>query len=252
MPEVPDLVTYPREYDKREFQGGKIVITETAGTPLPLFVRREYADFIKDPRNRAQSRNMAVMLHTWAQVAPAVIRLNIPFNNYEKAGKHPNVLGRGSNKAAFAFKAPVDGVEKDLVAIVDHAPDNRSAQAKIKERVANLALVKGRGGFEQGVAWSNEPPVVVAEQAPGKSFDKVGPEEKAAIPAEHWDKLISDVDAVADLGVALDPMLENFFYSSQAGFTVIDIRRCAPSQEADTHRRNLEHIRNLRNTAIAA
>jgi hypothetical protein len=250
--EAPHPITYPRPSAKKEIVGDEMVTVEAAGTPMPLFVNSEYTDFFKAPRNREISRNLATMLHAYPQVAAAIERLNIPFNDYEQAGQHLNIVGRGSNKAAFAFTAQVDGAQKDLIALATHAPSNESSQAKMQERAISLALVKGRAGFEQGVAWSNEPPVVVVEQALGKSFDNITSEERAAIPAEHWDTLVTNIDAVAELGVSIDTMDENFFYDPEAGFTVIDIRRCIPGHEEDAYQHNLSYIEGLRNESIAA
>ncbi|MEI7632508.1 MAG: hypothetical protein WCJ60_04270, partial [bacterium] len=244
--DAPDLVTYPRKITKKGFVDGEIVVLEPAGTPLPLFDKQELAELLRNERNREQSRNLAEMMRNFSQLKPAIDEISIPHNNYDSSGKHPSLLGRGSNKAAFGFRAAVDGVEKDLVAIVDHGSDTAHSQKKMLERAANLALVKGMRGFEQGVAWSNDPAIVVAEKALGKELDKLSTEEKAMIPVEHWDTLAKNVADASDLGVQLDPMPGNFFYDPEVGFTVIDFRRSNAGKEAATLTQNMKDIQKLR------
>ncbi len=248
---APDHVNYARKHNKKSFVDGEIVVTEAVGSPLPLFDKKEYADFLKDPTTREQSRNLAKMSRTYDKLAPKITGMDIQDISYKDAGEHPNILGRGSNKAAFAFRAEVDGVEKDLVALVDHAPDKSYAKAKLLERASNLALVKGRAGFEQGVAWSNDPPVVVAERAYGVSLEELSSEQANNILPEHWQKLATNVEAVANLGIALDPMLSNFYYDPKEGFTVIDFRRSVPGKEKTTLDLNLKQIDEIRSQIIA-
>lgn len=245
----PELITYQRERDKKGFNDGNIVTLEPAGSPLPLFERKEYADFLKDPLVRKQSRNLASMGKTYSQLATQITSMELHEISYKEAGEHPNILGRGSNKAAFALRAEVDGVEKDLVVLVDHAPDKSHANKKLLERAANLSLVKGMPGFEQGVAWSNDPPVVVSERASGSSLEELSEEQLAAIPDEHWRILKANVLGTADLGIALDPMPGNFFYDPKEGFTVIDFRRCKPGNEKATQDLNIKQIEEIQTKA---
>ena len=244
--DISSYATYPRSSAKKVFSDGKVVIQEPVGTALPLFDKQEYASFLKNHDIRKQSKNLAKMITNYEQFAPIVAKMNLPFNDYDASGKHSSMLGRGSNKAAFGFKAMVEGSEKELVAIIDHAPNNAFAQVKIGERAANLALVKGRPGFEQGIAWSNDPPLVIAERAPGVGLDILTPEQKSRIPSNHWDDLATNVANVADIGIELDPMPGNFFYDSNAGFTVIDFRRSAAGKAAQDHSMNMKDIEYLR------
>lgn len=244
--QVPESTTYPSKHPKKGFEDGAIVTLEPAGTPLPLFDKQEYADTLKNPVSREQSYNLATMRKTYAHIAPQVDVMDIHDISYQTAGEHPDLLGRGSNKAAFAFQAEVDGVEKDLVALVDHAPDKSNARLKMLERAANLALVKGKPGFEQGVAWSNDPPVVVAERAPGRSLEELSQDQRSHIPDKHWQTLVDNVETVADLGIKLDPMLGNFYYDPAEGFTIIDFQRSTPGAEETTHRTNMKQIEELR------
>lgn len=249
--QAPDHITYTRKIPKRVFINGVSVVVEPAGTLLPLFDKKEYTEFLKNPTILRQSRNLAAMLENYSNFTEQINRMNIHNITYEEARQHPNVLGMGSNKAAFEFSAKIDGEQTELVALVDHATDKYSARTKILERAALLALTKDMPGFEQGVAWSNDPPVVVAKKAAGLTLDKLSDQQKSKIPEAHWSDLRNNVSTASLLGVSLDLMPGNFCYDEHVGFTVIDFRRCKAGDEQATLGLNLHRLDELRDSLSA-
>ena len=48
-------------------------------------------------------------------------------------------------------------------------------------------------------------------------------EELASAPQSQYDKFISDLKAITDAGIKVDPKKENFFYDAEFGFSFIDL-----------------------------
>lgn len=232
---APDEVTYPLSTNIRKFVDGEITTIAAKGEHRPMFDREEYADFLKDPKNRETSRHLGELIGAYEEVAPLIDDMGIVGLDLAQAREHPNFLAHGGHNMAFRFSGVIDGQEKQMVALFAQNPDNPHIQSIVNSRAINLATAKGLDGFEQGVAVSYDPPVVVAEMALGKDMASMSHEERQKIPQEHWEKLMDNVMNATERGIAIDANTDNFIYDPDKGFTVIDFRlrsKTKPLKEA--------------------
>ena len=228
----PEYLTYPSPVRIQRVVDEEFKTLVAKGDDLPLFDRGEYTQFLKEPENREAGRVLAGMIGAYDEVAPTIADLGIVGLDLATARSHPNFLAHGGSNMVFQLEVTLDGEPKQLVALFAQSPEDPHIRANVNSRASVLARAKGIQGLEQGVAVSYDPPVLVAEMAPGKDMASLSHKERLAIPEEHWDKLTHTVSEAVEHGLSIDPNSDNFIYDPDSGFTVIDFRQATGNQPA--------------------
>jgi hypothetical protein len=219
---LPDTLTYPINTTIRRYIDGEFVAIANKGDAMTMFDKQEYVEFLANPANRELSRRLSDLVAGYDKVAPIIDELGMIGLDLATAREHPNFLANGGSMMAFQFNGTVDGEDKQMVALFAQNP--QSSLHVVNSRAICLATAEGLDGFEKGVGVSYNPPVVVAEMALGKDMASMSHQERLAIPQEHWDALMENVMAASERGIEVDTNSDNFIYSPQSGFTVIDFR----------------------------
>jgi len=229
--QAPSELTYPLGNRIRRVVDGEVQTVAHAGDEMTMFDSKEYAELLKDPANRETSRNLAELIRAYDEVGPVISELGIVGLDLAAAREHPSFLAHGGSSMAFRFNGSVGGEPKELVALFSQNPEDPYIRAKVNSRAIALARAKGLPGLEQGVAVSYDPPVVVAELAKGRDMASLTLEERQSIPQEHWDQLQANMLNAVEHGLDLDPNSDNFVYDPENGFTIIDLRLPAMSEQ---------------------
>lgn|GEM_PF-2217547 len=155
-------------------------------------------------------------------------------------GKNPkeidNFVGQGG--LSYVYKDKERNVVVKLPRVyeeVEWEQDGEEHFADVPPSVntINTALIeplkKGKGvdGLEQIVTVIDHEGVagkgaVVCEFAPGKTWNKLSPDEQLDIPDTHYDRLMDTLEEMGNRGLLIDNDPENFIYDPEKGFTIID------------------------------
>lgn len=253
---APDSATYLAKNTKKGFDDDDNHVTlQHIGDEIPLFDKKEYNASITNTGNRALAPNLAKLITGYTEYKDEITNSGMLGLTLDAAKQHPNFLSYGGSEIAFKFThTEPNGSTKTMIARYGQMKDSEHSDTalsinlnKANGRAITFAAGAGIEGLEQGAAVSYDPPVVISEFAEGKNLYNLSADERAAIPAEHWDKLTAAVNKASAVGILLDVNSDNFIYNTDNGFTVLDYRisKSSKSKEelAESNRKDIEELK---------
>jgi hypothetical protein len=226
--------------------------------PEPLFDKKEYLSLLrKTPKQELV--NLAAMIATYealstqvedlSQMVGSIAEKTAPLSRYKRPDLlavrlHPDFVGMGRFNIAFSRHVLIDDEEKDAVVIIPQPSPDFSDKSRLNQRAITLSKTKGLAGFEQGIAVSYDPAVLVTERAPGKTVEQLSGPERRAISPERWQALLESVQALNGR-VGFDTNPDNYLYDPAQGFTIIDLGNSRYAKDKQ-NKNNLSMVEGLR------
>ena len=231
---IPEKITAPRQ--RRFIDPFSREILAEKGDEAVIFIADTYINFLRQNYNRRMVRNLAAMQNAYSQFKDQVKALDIfEARDVEDAKKHPNFLSYGGSNLAYYATLNIEGEDKECVLLVGQ----RNGPDMANSRSIPLSLGKGLKGFEQGIAASYYPPVVISERAPGSNLFEI---DIKLVKSEHLEELQGLIQTATENNIYIDGNSDNFLYDPSEGFTIIDYRNNTNLDPKTLLERNMDNV----------
>jgi hypothetical protein len=255
--ELPEHTEYQSHHTFSIYENGGIkkILKDSA---LPGFDKEDYLKVLSNPEKRELIKITKGYIEAYGEFAQIIEELGIANLPLDVARNHPNFLAHGGSEQVFVIEKPDDAGDVRKYAVRYGPPSVASSQLqnrntsllKTNNRMQTYARGKGIEGLEQCVAVSYNPSVLVSEFIEGKQLYEMSLTERKAIPDAHYEKLKVTIEEARKANIDIDYNPNNFIYSPDRGFTVLDYRDGMGNPNSEEY--NLKEIEDLRSNLTTA